>query len=56
MGIFDSDDTLFLHLNCPQCNYSGELFGTVEEVVCPECGFAAVHVCLADEDSIRDGI
>ena len=56
MGIFESDETLFLRVTCPNCNYSGEMFASVEEAACPECGHTAVHVCLADEDSIRAGI
>lgn len=56
MGIFDSDDTQFLHVTCPNCGYSGEMLASVEEAACPKCGHGAVHVCLADEDSIREGI
>jgi hypothetical protein len=56
MGIFDSEAAQLLLITCPQCGRSGQLLGTVEEAACPGCGYAAVHVCLADEDSIRQGI
>lgn len=56
MGIFDSDALQLLQVSCPKCHYSGQLLGTVDDAVCPGCGNGAVQVCLADEDSIRNGI
>jgi hypothetical protein len=56
MGIYDSDAMQLLQVICPKCSFSGQLLGTVEDAVCPGCGNSSVHVCLADEDSLRKGI
>ena len=56
MGIFDESPQELLQVNCPKCRYSGQMVSAVADASCPACGNTAIHVCYADEDSLRNGI